>query len=280
MGRFDYTFKNIADIMDCDSNENSTGLTRDSTDMEILDYLVVQLCKCMDTSSIIFRGGYVLNKIIDKDTPRATVDVDISIEEAGYYESIKSILRHTGEMLVDDKVIDYYRIKDLTSVECSGGIDLYFANERHKLGADIGLRNPDSGTVNMKINGYEIRRFSIERMLADKLSAIYSNVRFRRTKDLYDFYIITNCFDVDLPVMNEYVENDVGIDWSNTPLDENICSAYERAYSKLVVRDPYANNWIATKPSFNVVIERVSIFVCNIKSCLKWKCGERRFIKC
>lgn len=85
-----------------------------------------------------------------------------------------------------------YSIKEEIHERMSGGIDFY-AEDGHKvLGVDVGLHDISYGIKHYNLEFTDVDAFTVERMLSDKLIAITTRKRFRRTKDLYDLYAITN----------------------------------------------------------------------------------------
>ena len=228
-----------------------------------------------------FKGGYVLNKIISEpEVPRATIDVDFSIAIDSYYEDVKSVLHNIGDSLLSLEVIESYEIKEMIGPTSSGGIKLHRGNASRDLGVDVGLHDISHGTVPMTVFGIDISRFSVERMLSDKISAIYSRRRFRRPKDLYDFYILTNCFDVNMAdLMNEVNIRDT-IDWDASPHRIEVVTEYAKAYNSLVVHHPQNIDVDVAKPEFKDALKRVADFVNNWDANLKWNCNERRFLRC
>lgn len=115
----------------------------------------------------------------------------------------------------------------------------------------------------------------VERTLADKISAMYSKRRFRRTKDLYDFYILTNNFDVDLPKLVSYIDKRGTIDWNDSPFTEDILVEYGKAYEKLNIIT--CDNRLLSKPRFAEIVLRLRDFMGNCKSNLRWNHVSRRF---
>jgi hypothetical protein len=114
-------------------------------------------------------------------------------------------------------------------------------------------------------------------MLADKLSAIYSRKRFRRTKDIYDFYILTNNFDVSMKLLRKYVELRGTIEWDKDPFREDVLIQYSGVYDKLKVYS--INGKYIEKPRFSDVIGRVQVIVNEFNSDCKWSHTDRSFIK-
>lgn len=285
MGKLDNMFERATSSM---SGENlntpntKSGLYLDSSDIEILDYIAVRLCKCLDTNEMAFHGGYVLNKIIPKDTVRGTVDVDVSIKTEAYYHKVVEVLKDIGEVLVSDGIMESYKYKEVATEECSGGLDLYrTSKERRKLGADVGIRDVGRCVVPITlVSGVDALRFSVERMLADKMTAMHSDKRYRRTKDLYDFYIITNSFDVDVDTLRDELTNHSSIDWNNSPMEPSIRDKYEQAYSKLRIYngDDFKFAEISGV-TFKNALTRLGSFINYIDKPFLWKCGDRTFVR-
>jgi hypothetical protein len=114
-----------------------------------------------------------------------------------------------------------------------------------------------------KFHGYDLMRFTVERMLSDKLSAIYSPKRFRRTKDLYDVYILNAAFDIDYKKLKEYIERRNTIDWSKDPFREDVQIQYSAAYDKLKITN--AVNDEVYKPPFGKCMEVLHMIVNKLK---------------
>lgn len=275
-------FSRVTDLMSgniqIDSISNKTGLDSQSSDIEILDYIMVTLCHCLDTRKMAFKGGYVLNKIMPIPVSRDTMDIDFSISIIDYYKDVITVLNSVGENLVYDGIIQSYEIKETIGPTSSGGIKLHRDSSKVRdLGVDVGLHDINHGVVPMSILGVNVNRFSTERMLSDKISAIFSRRRFRRPKDLYDFYILTNCFNVSMRSLLNEVNIRNTIDWQATPFRDEVKVQYKKAYDSLVITDPRNTDRNDSKPEFGVVLDRVLLFYNNWDQELKWNCSDRRF---
>ena len=106
---------------------------------------------------------------------------------------------------------------------------------------------------------------SVERMLADKLIAITTRKRFRRTKDLYDFYAITNFFDVDIKKLADFIEIRGGAEWNNIPFNDTVLVQYKIAWDKLELVNAETGAKI-DKPLFDVALGRYYAISLSIKS--------------
>lgn len=226
---------------------------KDASELELLDYMVLVLSRYM-TCSAAFKGGYMLNQLLPI-TSRLTHDVDFSIAQRGDYEGVKRVLRLICEKFKKDGIITEYRIKSAIEERRSGGVDMYDAEGVKILGVDVGLHNISYGIRHYNLSFTEVDGFEIERMLSDKLIAITTRKRFRRTKDLYDFYAITNFFDVDLAKLSEYVKIRTGVEWDNIPFNDTIILEYKRAWDKLKI-ESYDPENIIEKPEFEEALGR------------------------
>ena len=287
MSDIDDMFKRALSTMsgsDVDSTIEATksGLTASSSDIDILDYIAVRLCECLDTKEMAFHGGYVLNKVLPKGMARGTVDVDVSILTEEYYSKVVEVLKSIGDTLVQDGVVASYKYKDVATEECSGGLDLYrLSSEKRKLGVDVGLRDVKRCVVPLTITSdVSAFRFSIERMLADKMNALHTDKRYRRTKDLYDFFVVTQCFDVDVEVLMSELTDYSKIDWSNSPMNPEIRDKYEMAYNKLRIYNGDDFKLVSSSGvQFKDAMSRVGDFISNIDKSVIWKCDSRSFIR-
>lgn len=199
-----------------------------------MDYMVLELVREFG-DSLAFKGGYMLTKLIP-DTARQTTDVDFSIQDTALYQRLVQSMERIGERFKSTGECSSYKIKQEIAPTMSGGMDLYDEYGRKFLGIDVGWHDITYGTVTTSIDICDLRAFEVERMLADKVSAILSRKRFRRPKDLYDLYCITNCFDFDANKVNEYIlyrTQGVGADWQNYPFNEAIEREYRRAFDTL-----------------------------------------------
>lgn len=235
----------------------------EATEIEILDYMVLVIARFM-VCGVAFKGGYLLNKVLGGYS-RLTHDIDFSIGKQEDYEGIKEILGMIAERLKKDGYIAEYMIKEQVKERMSGGIDMY-AHDGHKiLGVDVGWHDIDYGVKDYDLEFASVQGFTVERMLADKLIAITTRKKFRRTKDLYDFYAITSFFDVDMQKLAEYIERREGVQWENIPFNEDVLVQYKRAWDKLDLRSSESGFEIG-KPEFNKVLSRYYEIALPLKS--------------
>lgn len=263
------------------SNSNSSvvimkniNIDKNSTREEILDFIMIFLCERIDLSLSVFKGGYVLTKMIP-DEARLTEDIDFSISEESQYEDLKVVLNDLGEVLKNKDIIEDYDVKPTIAPTSSGGIKMTPIDGTSQIKIDVGWHDISWGIQDWKCLGFDCKKFEVERMLSDKISAIYSKKRFRRTKDIYDFYILTNNFDVDISKLRNYIERRGTIEWDRDPFREEVLTEYGKAYDKLKVMTH--NGLLVNKPDFNKVILRLRDFMNMYKKDVIWNHIEREF---
>lgn len=221
-----------------------------------LDTMVVVLSRLFG-DRLAFKGGYMLSKMMP-EVARQTTDIDFSIQTSDIYKSLIDAMNHIGDYFIKKGFIDHYTVKDTIQPNRSGGMDMYASDGRKVLGIDVGWHDLTFGTTTTTFDIGTLRSFTVERMLSDKVTAILSRKRFRRPKDIYDLYCITNCFDFDANLVNEYIlkrTEGAGAEWKNYPFNEDIVREYERAYNTLVVKSVETSVPLV-KPSFESVLDR------------------------
>lgn len=255
-----------------DDNEDIPVLTGNETDQNLLDYMVLVICRRLQYKKA-FKDGYLLNQLLEGDS-RMTKDIDFSIDDKAGYEQVKAILCEIGEKFKQVDLIEEYRVKETITETSSGGVDFYDKTGKKVLGVDVGLHSLSWGITSYDFEFTEAEGFEVERMLADKTIAILSRKRFRRTKDLYDFYILTNNFDIDLRKVKEFIDLRGNAEWDNIPFNEDIIREYKRAWDKLNLQT--INGEALNRPEFMLAIQRFYTFVLPMKKGLdrnlKWDC--------
>lgn len=235
-----------------DDNDDIPVLSGFEENEDLLDYISLVICRRLQIPKA-FKGGYLLNQMLGAQS-RQTHDVDFSISDENGYEQVKLIFKEIADNFLDSGIIHDYKIKPTISSTSSGGID-FFDELGHKiLGIDVGLHSLSWGITSYNFEISELPGFTVERMLSDKIIAILSRKRFRRTKDLYDFWVITNNFDFDYQKLGRYIELRGGAEWQNIPFDDAILTEYSKAWNKLILQTP--SGTMLQKPEFNSVLER------------------------
>lgn len=244
---------------------------------DILDWVMVRLCTGLDIEEMAFKGGYVLSKVLPKNDVRGTRDIDFSILRKVYYSDVKDVMIAIGDDLIATGICSTYEIKDTVEPIMSGGVKYYMADGTKSIGIDVGLHDITWGIHKVFITGNTVNAFTPELMLSDKISAMFTRKRFRRSKDIYDLYVITNNFDVDLAELTRCIKKRGELDYGLSPLRDEIMDGYKHAYDMLDINinhTEYGNSVL--KPDFNTVIDRARVIIVNLESGLKWNHVNRR----
>lgn len=223
--------------------------------MSKMDEIVLMLVREYG-SKLAFKGGYMLCKLLGRPA-RQTTDIDFSINNSELYQSLIKSFTHVGDKLVEDGYIVRYVVKDVIERFRSGGMDMYDESGRKVLGIDVGWHDIYFGTTATNIGITDVNAFTVERMLSDKVTAILSRKRFRRPKDIYDLFCITNVFDFDATLVNDFIvkrTEGAGAEWRNFPFDEIVLREYEKAYNSLDITTVTKTH--REKPDFREVISR------------------------
>jgi hypothetical protein len=166
----------------------------DSNDIDsLLDFIVRRLV--IDVGDFIaLKGGYVVKQL--HPLARYTTDVDLSIEDITSFTLVLKSLEASAKKIID-VFGGSYSLTDVKELS-SGGVTVYKnllgEGKQSLVSVDVSLQNLSYGVVKVDNLG---RRFTIERMLADKLSALSSYKRLRRSKDLYDLWLFNEYFSID-----------------------------------------------------------------------------------
>lgn len=234
---------------------------REYTINEMLDQMVLILSQDIECEKA-FKGGYMLNQLLDNS--RMTHDVDLSICNLEDFKEIEGVLDNIGNLFVESGYIDRYEIKNQMESRHTGGMDMYDKNNVKILGVDIGFHDLSYGVCNYDIKISNVPGFEIERMLADKFVAILSNKRNRRAKDLYDFFIITNAYDCDCQKLAEYIDRRGNAEWDNIPFEDTALKLYKTSWEKVKLTNYRTGNTL-NKPDFKVVIKRFNDIALPLK---------------
>ena len=246
-----------------------------------IDSMVLTLLRIFGNESV-FNGGYMLKKLIP-DCARQTQDIDFSAQSSELYQSLINTMIAVGTRFVKAGIISNFKIRQTIVPHYSGGMDMYSASGAKILGIDVSWSDTLLGTTKTIIDIGEVSAFEIERMLADKISAILSRKRFRRPKDIYDLYCITNCFDFSVIKVNTYLkmrEIECGVDWDNFPFNDKILVEYNKAYQALRL-DSIVRNRQLDKPLFNDVMTRFINIVKGLRrdsDYVTWSSEKERFV--
>lgn len=229
-----------------------------------LNHLVVIATEALH-EKMALKGGYLLSHILG-NRGRRTQDVDLDVLDQKVYDYFLPTITELCEFYKEHGLADEYKIRTDLSGDKSGGFAIYKDN-KIILKCDICSENLSYGINVVTIEGKELTAFSPERILADKIMALLSEKRYRRAKDIYDVYCITDMYQCDARLINMYMRkrlaNTAGV-WDEFPYTEETLMKMERAYSKLKLMN--ISDVAIPKPSWDEVANRFMIFAEKVKS--------------
>lgn len=252
-----------------DNSDRWPDLRENPTNQDMLDYMALVTARFLNCQKA-FKGGYMLNQLLGEDS-RMTHDIDFSIMKQEHYEDVKAVLKKLGEFFVSKGLAKSFRVKEDITETSSGGIDIYAEGKNGLekiLGIDVGLHSLSYGITEYDISIGQVQGFEIERMLSDKILAILSRKRFRRTKDLYDFFVLVHRFDFSYDKLVYCINNRDHYDetvWENIPFNDTVLEQYEIAWGKLNLVSFIAGTELE-KPTFSEAIKIFNVIALRIKN--------------
>lgn len=189
-----------------------------------------------------YQGGFFIGEYTRE--PRYTQDVDMSILDLSAYERVKEVLSSYGEELISVGTISRYLVKDSASERHSGGAKYYAPDGSILFSIDIGFHEKQLDTVAIDIDDIgNVTITTVEQMLCDKLSALFSDRRQRRIKDLYDaWHLITTCeIDREHLILCLDRRGLFPLKSEDSPFNLAVVDRVEDAYSRLDVVDVCTN---------------------------------------
>lgn len=228
-----------------------------SSNIEITDYIILYLCARYVRFEKLLKGEHVLLRRINEE--RSTEVINLTLDIAGTYELFKILLEELGDDLKYNRVVEGYTINEVITPESPGGITLFGNRNKFKLNLTMDWNNFTSGFEYWKFNGEPIKKFCIERIIANRLHVIYSEDSLQYIRAFYDIFILVTNFDIDYSILKLCVN-------ANGKLDESKLldiDYYSKAYDKLSL-DKY-NELI--KPAFPTVADSVRCIVNQLEQC-------------
>lgn len=234
-----------------------------NVERDVLDDFVAFISSKLPFGSFVLKGGYVFGELTG--APRYTADVDISLPESTPYDAVKALLHEYAEQLVKDGKCSSYNVRDeIVPGRKSGGAEFYFG-EGGDLLFSCDISYPDGKTfATTVINSDRFGKLeitSLEQLMSDKLTVLFSRKRFRRIKDLYDLYTISQMSEElqpDLEVVAGCLDNRSNwpLPLDMYPFTEERIEALKHAWEKFYLQDASGN--VKVKPDIYDMIEAVS----------------------
>lgn len=222
----------------------------------------LQTSPYLDNRLLVYKGGLFLGE--HTGYPRFTQDVDVTLLDADAYTCVKAVLEAFGDQLVSESVISSFEIKAEAVKGRSGGAKFLASTGRVSFSIDVSLEGdvPLATTqIDTAIAG-PLCLTTTEQVLCDKLRVLYSRLRFRRAKDLYDVWLILNHGSYNVHVLREMLIT-CGVyplPVAECPFRDDYIRDMQHAYEKFRLIDAVTEEEVA-KPDFFTVVEVVGGFL-------------------
>lgn len=231
--------------------DGGTSLFKTSTSDEVLRWVVLNLCADLDAHSDDIWKVIVENTSYD-ETPIKDSKIGTYVQSV-----IKSSMNNIFRTLIQVDIISTYEMDPADNRSMS--VRLYNCR-----GEDVNINvSWEFKGFNISLN-FDSEGFSVEKMISEIIADIYLPERTVSANDLYNFYVITNYFDIDLRNL------DLGrqLEWGKTPYNEVVCKKYAEAYSSLQKK----------KPEFFEIMDRLHAFMYHSESHNVWS-GVDKVVK-
>lgn len=174
--------------------------------MNILDVIMIRLAQRGIGETTALKGGYLLNKLLNS---RTTTDIDLSYGDMAYWSELRTALIAVGEELKQAGVIVSYDLREpQEQPKRSGGITYRGKNNTVVAGVDASVQDMGFGIKETTlpfesgvVTELTFPAYSFERVVGDKMTATFSRQQFRRSKDLFDIYVIVTTQELSLQTL-------------------------------------------------------------------------------
>ena len=232
-------FKNIKDFLYCISKE-----------LDDIEVFAVKGCFAL-TMQASYRGAKV-NRL-SRDLDLQILDIDKWTDMIDNFDNIN---KHS-------KLNIKYQI---SKINVMGKTVRYFIKGNNGVRFSVDANNdPNRYSYDkISINGVKVNFFTPNIMLADKLASVASEHIYRRTKDLYDIYLISSVFEFKLPKLIRRIKSKRDIDTSHIEIyNPKSLDDLKKGYEALQFMEGSA------KPDFDEVYERIKYFTYPIYTALQ-----------
>lgn len=229
----------------------------------VLKDFVSATAKAGFSDRIVLKGGLNLEVALKKysDTVRArpTVDADFHMRRREDWEDflLKVPTDVASHSALEMKYSIIYR-RGFEKHEFSDSITIE-TDQGHKFDVDMNLSD-FPGPTELYLDDY-LPGFTVPTMLVDKISVFCSEKIYRRSKDMYDLFLISYMKDFIMKRLLAEMSNKLEFS-KGVPDTIHIANLdkLEHAYSRLM--------GIPDKPDFDLVYKRVTNFIYPIVECL------------
>lgn len=144
---------------------------------------------------IVFKGALVLKHIVTSygvtDTFRGTKDIDCDWVNGSVSMDTLEFMVVNAVNSLEIPTLRVQRVRNADEVKNISASFLILNGDCKLFSIDISLKNNTFYTQYKTYNGLTFNGASVQKIIVDKMSAISSDKIKRRTKDVYDLYLIT-----------------------------------------------------------------------------------------
>lgn len=242
-----------------DDNSDKIIVTSEMSEKEMLDYVVLVMSRHLVTSEVFKEAGllYVdVSKLPNDEYTAAT------LQNRLYYIKIKNSLETIAEKFIEENVIASYDITDEIAPNTAGSISFYNSKNEKLISIIIKYNDLGFGTASYTFSFADLQRFGIERILADKIIAIITSKNLKRTKDLYDLWVLPISFNFSYSKLLDYIELQGGIQCTDLAVNDDEFVPYAIPWDEFNIVDLNGNP--LEKPHFRDVLRTLNVLVSNL----------------
>lgn len=226
---------------------------------DLIDF-VKFLVPRLPTDAVTLKGGFVLGELTG--APRYTADIDMSLLGGASYDNLKPLLVQYGELLKQEgRCCQYEVVPDVIPGRRSGGVTYYGATPQDLLfSVDISESECAFDTITINMTGVgKVVVTSVEQVMSDKLTVLFSKKRFRRVKDVIDIYTILSTCSVDWAKVIDCLNRrgNWPLPADKYPFTEERLEQLEHAYDKYVLQN-VDGSVVECKTPFKEVVQKIA----------------------
>ncbi len=183
-------------------------MSNDDKELEEFLYKIIhEISK--ENASIVFKGGLALKDLLSQIhksniIERRTIDIDANWTGEKNLDKITKIFSNAVKKVDATCKLEVSRLPNENS---SMGFKILDSEKSVLSKIDLDIKNNPFYVV-YKFEDIDIKYSSLEKMLADKLSALSGSHVFRRAKDLLDVYLIIKDNDINIEKIKEILKYD------------------------------------------------------------------------
>lgn len=248
-----------------------TGLSEGATTASIIEHVVVEACAYGSFGMSNIKYKYALVQSTPEYEQMIHNKREWTLNLRDYFSGVTGPLNEAGNSLMKDGVIQSY------AVGADGLMDVSIKMKREangkEFGVNIGCYDSELSIISINAYGHELYEFSVEKMLADRIAVIYSEDRIEHPEYLRDFYMLTNCFNVNVTELRQHLKSSHDVDLKQQIIGTDIMQSYAAAYREATEHYNESINMFAN------AIKRVHDFVTYIRQDgdYEWECTLKEF---